>query len=86
LQESDLAKLVIIDSSSNATVTVNNILSNGDRIDILRKNSTGEVILTAGAGVTINGAPGLKLRAQWSGATLVKLETNTWVVLGDLKA
>jgi len=86
LEESDLAKLVIIDSSSNATVTVNNILSNGDRIDILRKNSTGEVTFVEGSGVTINGTPGLKLRAQWSGATLVKLEANTWVVLGDLKA
>ncbi len=86
LQASDLAKLVIIDSASNATVTVNNILSDGDRIDILRKNITGEVTFVAGSGVTINGTPGLKLRAQWSGATLVKLEENTWVVLGDLKA
>ena len=40
----------------------------------------------AGSGITILGTPGLKLRAQWSGATLVKLAANTWVVMGDLKA
>jgi len=26
------------------------------------------------------------LRDQWSGATLVKLAANIWVVMGDLKA
>jgi len=85
LQATDLAKLVTIDSASNTEVTVPNILSVGDRIDILRKN-TGEVTFIAGSGVTVNATPGLKLRAQWSGATLVRLEGNTWVVLGDLKA
>ena len=86
LQSTDLAKLVTIDSASNVNVTVPNILSDGDRIDILRKHATGEVTILAGSGVTVNGTPGLKLRAQWSGATLVKLAANTWVVMGDLKA
>ena len=85
LQDTDLAKLVTIDSASDTTVTVPDILSVGDRIDILRKN-TGEVTFIAGSGVTVNATPGLKLRAQWSGATLIKLATNTWVVMGDLKA
>jgi len=85
LQTTDLAKLVTIDSASNTTVTVPNILSDGDRIDILRKHLTGEVTITAGAGVTVYGTPGLKLRSQWSGATLVKLAANTWVAMGDLK-
>ena len=30
--------------------------------------------------------PGLKLRTQWSSATLFKRATNTWVVYGDLTA
>ena len=85
LQATDLAKLVTIDSASNTTVTVPNILSVGDRIDILRKHATGEVTLVGDTGVTVNGTPGYRLRAQWSGATLVKLATNTWVVMGDLK-
>ena len=85
LQATDLAKLVTIDSASSTTVTVPNILSVGDRIDILRKHATGEVTLVGDTGVTVNGTPGYRLRAQWSGATLVKLATNTWVVMGDLK-
>jgi hypothetical protein len=35
---------------------------------------------------TVNGTPGLKARAQYSGATLVKTATDTWLVLGDLSA
>lgn len=85
LQASDLAKLVVIDSTANATVTVGNILTTGDRIDILRAN-TGEVTFTAASGVVLNSTPGLKLRAQWSSATIVKLQANSWVVIGDLKA
>ena len=37
-------------------------------------------------GVTINATPGLKLRAQWSSATLIKRATDTWVLIGDLSA
>lgn len=36
--------------------------------------------------VTVNATPGLKLRAQWSGATLIKRGYETWVLIGDLKA
>ncbi len=86
LQATDLAKLVTIDSASNTTVTVPDILSVGDRIDVLRKHLTGEVTFVGGGSATVVGTPGLKLRAQWSGATLVKLAANTWVVMGDLKA
>jgi hypothetical protein len=33
---------------------------------------------------TVNATPGLKLRAQWSSATLIKRAANLWVVVGDL--
>lgn len=35
---------------------------------------------------TVNATPGLKLRTQWSSATLIKRAANTWVVVGDLIA
>ena len=44
------------------------------------------VDVAATAGVTINATPGLKLRAQWSSATLIKRATDTWVLVGDLSA
>ena len=44
----------------------------------------GQTTLTPGAGVTIRSASGLKLRTQWSSATLRKRATNEWVAAGDL--
>jgi hypothetical protein len=35
---------------------------------------------------TLTGTLGLKLRAQWSAATFIKLAANTWVIVGDLAA
>jgi hypothetical protein len=32
----------------------------------------------------VTGTPGLKTRAQWSGATAIKLSANNWVLVGDL--
>lgn len=86
---SDLAKLIVVNSSSTANITVpadNTVnFDIGDRIDVVTVN-TGSVSFVANSGVTVNGTPGLNLRTQYSGATLVKLATNTWVVMGDLKA
>ena len=59
----------------------------GTSIDILRTN-TGEVTIEAvtPGTTTVNATPGLKLRAQWSSATLFKRAANLWVVMGDLSA
>ena len=57
----------------------------GTSIDVLRVGA-GAVDVAAAAGVTINATPGLKLRAQWSSATLIKRATDTWVLVGDLSA
>ncbi len=57
----------------------------GTSIDVLQ-TSTGQVTIAAGAGVTVNATPGLKLRTQWSSCTLFKRAENTWVVMGDLTA
>ena len=57
----------------------------GTSIDVLRVGA-GAVDVAAAGGVTINATPGLKLRAQWSSATLIKRATDTWVLVGDLSA
>lgn len=46
----------------------------------------GQTTFAGAAGVTVNSTPGLKLRAQWSSAVLIKRAANTWMVLGDLSA
>ena len=85
----DLAKLVTLSNAGAITLTVplnsSVAFAIGDRIDLLQ-NGAGQVTVAAAGGVTINSTPGLKLRAQWSSATLVKLDTNTWVLIGDLQA
>jgi hypothetical protein len=57
----------------------------GTSIDILQ-TGTGQVTIAGAGGVTVNATPGLKLRTQWSSATLFKRATDTWVVFGDLTA
>jgi hypothetical protein len=87
---SDLAErdnLIEIASSSATTLTipadsaVNYPI--GTSLDILQ-TSSGQVTIAGAAGVTVNATPGLKLRTQWSSATLTKRAANTWVVYGDL--
>lgn len=86
---SDIGKVVEMNvgSGNNLTVPPNSTaaIPVGSQITILQIGS-GQTTIVAGSGVTVNGTPGLKLRAQWSAATLVKRATDTWVVLGDLAA
>lgn len=59
----------------------------GTTIDILNIGTGTITVAAVNAGVTaVNATPGLKLRAQWSAASLIKRAANTWVVVGDLTA
>lgn len=46
----------------------------------------GQVTLTPGSGVTINGAPGLKVADQYGTFGLLKTATDTWLAFGRLSA
>jgi len=85
----DRSKLVTLDNASAVTVTIppNSSVAypTGTKIDLLAKGA-GQVTVAAGTGVTVNSSQTLKLRAQWSAASVVKLATDTWVLLGDLEA
>jgi hypothetical protein len=74
-----------VGSANTLTVPPNSdvAFSVGTELTVLQTN-TGQTTLTPGSGVTINGTPGLKLRAQWSSAVLIKRAENTWVAIGDL--
>ena len=85
----DKDKIVEMSVASANTITIppNSSVAYpiGTVINVVQTN-TGQTTVTAGAGVTINGTPGLKLRAQWSAASVVKRAENTWVLLGDIAA
>jgi hypothetical protein len=74
-------------SANNLTVPLNSSVAFpiGTQINILQ-TGVGQTTVVATAGVTINATPGLKLRTQWSSATLIKRATDTWVLVGDLSA
>jgi hypothetical protein len=85
----DRDKLVEVSSATGVTLTIptNSSVAYpvGTSIDILQTGA-GQVTVAGAAGVTVNATPGLKLRTQWSSATLFKRAENTWVVYGDLSA
>lgn len=81
--------LIEVNSGSAVTITIPTNASVafpiGTSLDILQVGS-GQVTIAGDTGVTVNATPGLKLRTQWSSATLFKRGTDTWVVYGDLTA
>jgi len=76
----------IIEMSAGGTLTITDSSSFpvGFTCDILQTGASQVTI--AGTSFTPNATPGLKLRTQWSSATLIKRALNSWVVLGDLSA
>ena len=54
----------------------------GSSVAVLQTGA-GQVTIAGQSGVTVVGTPGLKTRAQWSVATLIKRGTNAWLVVGD---
>jgi hypothetical protein len=84
----DAGKTIIVDSTLDRTVTIPSNASVpfaiGQRLDIIRMNT---------GNVTIGGTPTIlsknsnkKIAARYSGATLIKTDTDTWVLIGDLTA
>jgi hypothetical protein len=77
-------------SSSAITVTVPDLLSIGDRIDVIR-DGAGTVSLAAGTGVTSWAGAGtagtavsFKIDQQYNAATVLKVAANTYRVVGKI--
>jgi hypothetical protein len=84
----DADKLVEVNNASanNLTIPLNSSVAfaTGTQI-LLAQYGAGQTTIVATSGVTIrsNGAK-LKLNAQYSGATLVKIAENEWYLFGDI--
>ena len=76
-----------VGSANNFTVPPNSSVAfdNGTMMTIINYGA-GQTTIVAGSGVTLYSSPGLKLRAQYSVATIVKYTTDTWLVYGDIVA
>jgi len=86
----DDGKLITMSNASANTFTVppnsGVAFGIGTQLNIAQLGA-GATTIVAGSGVTLNsdGAK-LKLNAQYAVATCVKTDTNTWFVVGNLKA
>lgn len=84
----DASKYITATNGSAVTLTIptNSSVAFPVGTQILLKQGGAGQVTVAGAGVTINTSQTLLLRAQHSGASLVKTGTDTWDLFGDLEA
>jgi hypothetical protein len=58
----------------------------GAQIHITNIHATGTVtVIVEDAGVTLGATPGPRLRTRYSTASVIKIATNSWILVGDLK-
>ena len=84
----DAGKTILMSSSSDLTLYIPSNISVAfpveTRLDIVRLGA-GEVSVLGVSGVTVlSKNTNYKIAARYSGATLIKTESNTWVLVGDL--
>lgn len=86
---SDVGKQIEMNVATANTITIPTNASvaypTGTVIVVVQAGA-GQTTITPAGGVTVNGTPGLKLRTQWSVATITKRGTDTWLAAGDLSA
>lgn len=85
---SDAGNTITMSATTDKIITVpaNSVVPFplGTRLDVLRLG-TGGVSFVADSGVILNSKnSNKKIAAQYSGASLVKIDTNTWTLIGDL--
>lgn len=90
LSLSDSSKLIEINVSTanNVTIPLNSSVAFpiGTRIDIIQTGS-GQTTIVPTSGVTMNSYEGAnKLSGQWAAATLIKRNTDTWALIGNITA
>jgi hypothetical protein len=81
----DANKLVTLDSTGiSVTIPVASSVAypTGSQIH-LYQSGTGQATVVGDTGVSVNSSNGLKTRAQYSVATVIKVGVNSWVLIGD---
>ena len=87
---SDDGKLITCDNASSIALTIvpnsSVAFGIGTQINVMQLGA-GTVTITAGSGVTLRSdGSKLKTNAQYAVATCLKIASDTWVVVGNLKA
>jgi hypothetical protein len=82
----DVNKLVTLSNAGAITATVPAATFTVGQQVHLQAIGAGQVTVASDGTTTITSTPGLKLRAQYSPATLICTGTNTFTLVGDLSA
>jgi hypothetical protein len=90
ITKDDAGKTLNVSSSSDVVVTIpansTTPFINGQKVEIVR-TGIGNVSIEGAVGVTINSKnSNKKISSQYVGCVLVKIDTNTWLLIGDLTA
>jgi len=85
----DAQKLVTLSNAGSITATIppnsSVAFTIGDQVNLMQLGA-GQVTVAAGSGVTVNPTAKLKLNGQYAAGTLVKVDTNSWVLIGNTVA
>ena len=86
---SDNGKLTTLDNAAAIGITIplnaTKAFPIGAQLHFAQINDGTVTFVPATNAVIIGATPGFKLRTKWSMATLTKIATNTWILVGDLK-
>lgn len=85
-------KLIVYSTTGTVTITVppnsSVAMTTGSVINIIKTGATGTLSITQGSGVTIASAGATStnpvITAQYKAASLLKVDTNTWYVIGGI--
>lgn len=74
-----------VGTANNLTVPPNSSvpIAVGDSTEVMQYGA-GQTTIVAGVGVTLRSSNGLKLRAQYASASLIKIGTDEWQIAGDV--
>jgi hypothetical protein len=87
LTTADSGKLLMCAGTASGTVQIplnaTQPFAVGQKVD-LAQMGTGTVTVTVASGGTLNSTPSAILRTKYSAASVVKINTNEWLLMGDL--
>ena len=87
LGTADSGKLLMCSGTASGTVQIplnsSQAFATGQKVDLVQMG-TGTVTVGTASGVTLRSTPSAILRTQYSAASVIKIGTNEWLLMGDL--
>lgn len=87
LVTTDSGKLLMCAGTASGTVQIplnsSEAFATGQKVDLVQMG-TGTVTVVGTAGVTLRSTPSAILRTQYSAASVIKIGTDEWLLMGDL--